>query len=116
MRRNGAYALGIGIVVAELLVFGRLLAFDDLAGHDALFPEAGTQLREQFGGFRKALDENVACAFERRFRIRNVNGLRAISGSFYIYVLHRFLLWIERRIGEERVSQRFQPSLPRTLC
>ena len=45
MRRDGADGFGIGVVVAEFLFLGRLLAFHHLGRDDALLPQARAQFR-----------------------------------------------------------------------
>ena len=39
----------------------------------------------------------------------------AFGGRRHVHVLRRFLLRIERGIGEERIGQRLQPGLARNL-
>ena len=67
MRRDGANGLGIGVVIAELLFFGRSLSFMHRGGDDTLLPQMGTKSRKQICGFAKALGQNVAGTFERGF-------------------------------------------------
>ena len=115
MRGNGAYGLGIGVVIAELLFLGRFLAFHHRGRDDALLPQARAQFGEQFGRLGKTLAKNVARAFERGFGVGNVDGLCAFGSRRHVHVLRRFLLRIERGIGEERIGQRLQPGLARNL-
>ena len=115
MRRDGAYGLGIGVVVAEFFFLGRLLAFHHRGRNDALLPHARTQFGEEIGGFGKTLAKNLARAIERGFGIGNVYGVAAFGSRCHVYVLRRLLLRIERRIGEERIGQRLQPGLARNL-
>ena len=116
MRGDGAYGLGIGIVVAEFFFFSRLLTFHHGGRNDAPFPHARTQFGEELGGLGKTLDENIARAFERGFRVGNINGVRAICGRFHVHILQCLLLRVEGGIGEQRIGQRLQPGFACNLC
>ncbi len=115
MRRDRADGLGIGVVVAELLLFGELLALRHRGAQDAVVPQARTHGGEQLRGLREALGQDVARAVERRFRVRHVDRLDAFRGRSHEHVLGRFRVGIERRIGEQRVGERLQPGLARDL-
>ena len=75
MRGDGAYGLGIGIVVAEFFFLGRLLAFHHRGRNDALLPQARTQFGEEIGGLGKTLAKNLARAIECGLGIGNVYGV-----------------------------------------
>ena len=111
MRRDGAYRLRIIVVVAEFFRLGGLFAFHDFGGNDALLPHARAQFGQQLRGLGKTLDQNIARAFERGFHV----GHAVFGRGLVIDVLRRFLLRIERGIGEQRIGQRLQPGLARNL-
>ena len=100
MRGDGAYGLGIGVVVAEFFFLGRLLAFHHSGSNDALLPQARTQFGEEIGGLGKTLAKNLACAVESGLGIGNIYGVATLGSRCHVYVLSRLLMRIERGIGE----------------
>ena len=100
MRGDGAYGLGIGIVIAEFFFLGGLLAFHHRGGNDALLPHARTQFGEEFGGLGKTLAKNLARAIECGLRVGNVYGVATLGSRCHVHVLCRLLLRVERGIGE----------------
>ena len=76
-----------------------------------MFPHAGTQFAQQFGRLGKTLAKNVARALERCLRVGNT----VFGGGLVIDIFRRFLLRVERRIGEQRIRQRLQPGLARIM-
>ena len=100
MRGDGAYGLGIGVVVAEFFFLGGFLAFHHRGRNDSLFPQARTQFSEEVGGLGETLAKNLARAIESGLGVGNVYGVATLGSRCHVYVLRRLLLRIERGIGE----------------
>src|SRR5436309_16071395 len=105
MRGDGAYGLGIGIVIAEFFFLGGLLAFHHSGDNDAVFPHARTQFGEEFGGLGKTLAKNLARAIECCLRVGNVYGVATLGCSSDGPIFRCLLPPILRGIGALRIRQ-----------
>ena len=106
MGRNLVQRLGELEVVAELRA-GLFLALDHAGLHQAAVPGERAQFADQIGVFRDAFHEDLARAVERGGGVGETRlGIEILRGG---------RVRIERRIGEQRVEQRFDAGFARDL-